>query len=69
MTVGTCDLPPRAPPASAGSPRQVLRFDLGWRFHLGDIDPPLANTHQAAYMANKAGWARGAGGRGYDDSD
>lgn len=54
---------------SAGSPRQVLRFDLGWRFHLGDINPPLPNTHVAAYMNNKAGWARGAGGRGYDDSD
>jgi beta-galactosidase len=49
--------------------RQTLSLDHGWLFHLGDIAPPLANTHIAAYMANKAGWARGAAKSDYDDSD
>src|SRR5262245_58050189 len=49
--------------------RQTLNMDQGWRFHLGDIDAPLANTHIAAYMANKAGWARGGAKMNYDDSD
>ena len=40
------------------SPRQVLSLDSGWLFHLGDIAPPLPNTHLAAYMLNKAGYAR-----------
>jgi len=50
-------------------PRQKLLLDSGWRFHLGDIDAPLPNTHIAAYMANKAGWARGAAKPSFDDSD
>src|SRR5438067_761453 len=49
--------------------RQVLSLDSGWKFHLGDIDPPSASTHIAAYMANKAGWARGAAKPSFDDSD
>ncbi|MFT3786530.1 MAG: glycoside hydrolase family 2 TIM barrel-domain containing protein [Tepidisphaeraceae bacterium] len=50
--------------------RQTLRMLDGWRFHLGDdVVPPLANTHIAAYMAAKAGSARGAARPGYDDSD
>src|SRR4051794_21290410 len=49
--------------------RQVLRFDCDWRFHAGDIDAPLPNKHIAAYMANKAGYARGAAKPNYDDSD
>ena len=48
--------------------RQVLSIDSDWLFHLGDIDSPVANTHIAAYMANKAGWARGAK-TNFDDSD
>ena len=51
------------------SARQVLRLDEGWRFHLGDIAPPLTNTHLAAYMLNKAGYARGAAKPSWDDSD
>jgi beta-galactosidase len=50
-------------------PRETLSLDQGWLFHLGDIAPPLANTHIAAYMANKAGWARGAAKPDFDDSD
>jgi beta-galactosidase len=44
-------------------------MDAGWKFHLGDIAAPIANTHLAAYMANKAGWSGGAARRNYDDSD
>src|SRR4051812_33583166 len=51
------------------NPRQTLLLDCAWRFHLGDIDAPLPNTHIAAYMANKAGYARGAAKPNYDDSD
>src|SRR5437667_2779993 len=50
-------------------PRQRLSLDAGWLFHLGDIDSPIANRHIAAYMANKAGWARGAAKPDFDDSD
>ena len=52
------------------SPRQVLRLDSAWLFHAGDIDSPVpTDKHIAAYMANKAGWARGAARINYDDSD
>jgi len=51
------------------SARQVLSLDSSWRFHLGDIAPPLPNTHIAAYMLNKAGYARGAAKASWDDSD
>ena len=49
--------------------RQTLRLDDHWRFHRGDVPAPLANKHLAAYMANKAGWARGAARGNFDDSD
>jgi beta-galactosidase len=49
--------------------RQTLSLDAGWLFHLGDVPSPLPPTHIAAYMANKAGWARGAAGPNFDDSD
>lgn len=50
--------------------RQVLSLDAGWRFHLGDVASPVPNdSHVAAYMANKAGWARGAARGNFDDSD
>jgi beta-galactosidase len=51
------------------SARKVYSLDAGWLFHLGDIETPLRNAHIAAYMANKAGWARGAAKGDYDDSD
>src|SRR5438046_8557382 len=52
------------------SVRERLRLDPGWKFHLGDISAPVPNNkHIAAYMANKAGWARGAAKPSYDDSD
>src|SRR5258707_15397478 len=49
--------------------RQKLLLDRGWLFHRGDIPSPVPNTHIAAYMANKAGWSRGAAKANYDDSD
>lgn len=50
--------------------RQTFRLIDGWRFHLGDdLTPVLPNTHIAAYMAAKAGYARGPARPGYDDSD
>jgi beta-galactosidase len=49
--------------------RETLLLDPGWLFHLGDIDSPLSNKHIAAYMNNKAGWARGAARGNFDDSD
>ena len=49
--------------------RQKLLLDAAWKFHLGDIDSPLPNKHIAAYMLNKAGYARGAARGTYDDSD
>src|SRR3954471_1706452 len=50
--------------------RQILSMDSGWKFHLGDIASPVpTNKHIAAYMANKAGWARGAAKPDFDDSD
>ena len=52
------------------SARQVLSLDAGWRFHRGDIDSPVpTDKHIAAYMANKAGWARGPARATFDDSD
>ncbi len=58
------------------SARRTLSLASSWRFHLGgegkpftDIDAPLANTHIAAYMNNKAGYARGPAKTNFDDSD
>ena len=60
----------RAEPAGwdTGVPQRYL-LDRGWRFHPGELDSPLPNTHTAAYMNHKSGYARGAAGRGFDDSD
>lgn len=49
--------------------RQRFLLDGGWRFHRGDVAAPLPNTHIAAYMVTKAGYARGAARPGFDDSD
>ncbi|MGC4031281.1 MAG: glycoside hydrolase family 2 TIM barrel-domain containing protein [Tepidisphaeraceae bacterium] len=49
--------------------RSRLNFDSGWLFHPGDVPAPVANKHLAAYMANKAGYARGAARGNFDDSD
>ena len=50
-------------------PRDTLRLADGWLFHAGDVPAPIANTHLAGYMANKAGWSRGAARGNFDDSD
>jgi beta-galactosidase len=60
---------PEARVTGSNAVREVFRLDAGWKFHLGEIDSPLPNKHIAAYMANKAGFARGAAKKSYDDSD
>jgi beta-galactosidase len=56
--------------ARSSSARQTLRLDEGWLFHRGDVEAPLPNeNHVAVYMANKAGYARGAAKPAFDDSD
>src|SRR2546421_9251483 len=57
-------------PLSSGLESRRFRLDRGWLFHRGDIDTPLpTDKHIAAYMANKAGYARGAAKPSFDDSD
>ncbi len=48
--------------------REVLCFDKGWSFHLGDIPFPVVRGHSASYRNAKAGHAGGAAAPGYDDS-
>jgi beta-galactosidase len=53
----------------AGSPgREILSFDQGWRFHLGDIPFPEIKGHGATYGNAKAGNAPGAAASVYDDT-
>ena len=54
--------------AHADSGREVLSFDQGWRFHLGDIPFPEIKGHGATYGNAKAGNAPGAAATVYDDS-
>jgi len=53
---------------SPSSGRDVLSFDKGWRFHLGDIPFPEIKGHGATYGNAKAGNAPGAAGTVYDDT-
>ena len=48
--------------------REVLSLDYGWRFHLGDIEPPGLKTHDQTYENAKAGEAWGAAAPEYNDS-
>lgn len=54
-------------PLSGAAAQEGASLNLGWRFHLGDIVPPPIRHHSAAYVAAKAGGARGAAGRSFDD--
>jgi len=54
--------------AHADSGREVLSFDQGWRFHLGDIPFPEIKGHGATYGNAKAGNAPGAAATIYDDT-
>ena len=51
------------------SPRERLRLDLGWSFHLGDLAPPVVRGHGDTYMNAKAGVAWGAAAPDFDDSE
>jgi beta-galactosidase len=48
--------------------REVLSFDQGWRFHLGDIPFPEIKGHNASYSNAKAGNALGAAAPAMDDT-
>lgn len=48
--------------------REVLSFDKGWSFHLGDIPFPVIKGHGPSYRNAKAGHASGAAAPNYDDS-
>lgn len=58
---------PGGAPLRLGHAQQGASLNLGWRFHPGDIVPPPIRHHSAAYVAAKAGGARGAAGRSFDD--
>jgi beta-galactosidase len=49
-------------------PRERLSFDIGWRFHEGDIPFPPLLDHEASYAHAKAGNAEGAAADAFDDS-
>lgn len=50
--------------------RIVYNFDLGWRFHRGELEnTELSNTHSACYQSCKAGAAGGGAKVGFSDND
>lgn len=49
--------------------RIVMDMDFAWKFHRGDIDAGVAQSHSADYAAAKAGNAQGPAGRIWNDSD
>ena len=53
---------------TASPGREVLSFDQGWRFHLGDIPFPEIKGHNASYSNAKAGNALGAAAPAMDDT-
>lgn len=57
-------IPDRLMPTEPG----LLRLEVGWRFHEGDIVPPPPRRHDETYLAAKAGAAQGAASVDYDDS-
>lgn len=54
--------------SNSSSAREVLNFDKGWRFHLGDIAFPVITGHSVTYQSAKAGKAWGAAAPEYDDT-
>jgi beta-galactosidase len=56
-------------PAASPATRERLSLDAGWRFHLGDITPPVIRGHRDSYRNAKAGVAWGAAAPDFDDSD
>ena len=49
--------------------RIVFNMDKDWRFHLGDIEVDIKNTHNASYALSKAGAASGPAGKNWNDRD
>ena len=49
--------------------RIVMNLDRSWRFHLGDIDLTVANSHSTSYASCKAGSVVGPGGRNWNERD
>ncbi|WP_230461433.1 glycoside hydrolase family 2 TIM barrel-domain containing protein [Sphingobium sp. CAP-1] len=50
-----------------GRPHEGASLNIGWRFYKGDIVSPPILHHSVAYVAAKAGGARGAAGMSFDD--
>lgn len=55
-------------PLLVQDPSRTL-LERGWRFHEGDVVPPMPDTHNATYLSVKAGNALGAAAMTFDDSD
>ena len=49
--------------------RTVFNMDLRWKFHRGDVDFQLANSHSISYTSCKSGNVLGPGGKHYHDDD
>ncbi len=49
--------------------RIVMNMDFSWRFHRGEIDMGNKSSHSLDYASCKAGNAKGAAGKLYNDSD
>src|SRR5690348_3417358 len=55
-------------PPSSQSPGRRLSHELGRRSKRGAIVPPMPNTGDDTYDSTKAGAARGAAGKAFDDA-
>ncbi|MBC2607519.1 beta-galactosidase GalA [Pelagicoccus albus] len=55
--------------STALAERETLSMDFGWRFHLGDIEMPVPQSHHETYLSTKAGNALGPASPDWDDSD
>jgi beta-galactosidase len=58
-----------AGPACEAASRERLSLDQGWLFHRGDVASPKLRGHGDSYHNAKAGYAPGAAGTDFDDSD
>ncbi len=58
-----------APAIAAAFEPEGASLNLGWRFYQGDIVAPSIKEQSAAYVAAKAGGARGAAAPNYNDSE
>lgn len=56
------------PPLPETDPSRTC-FDLGWRFHEGEVPAAAPVTHNDTYLSVKAGAAPGAAAHDFDDSD